>query len=43
MQGMVRMFNLYRRSVSKYCMCAEALGLPRVRHGQALPQQWTVA
>jgi len=43
MQRMVRVFNLYRRSVSKYCECVEAIGLPLRRHGLAEPQRWTVA
>jgi hypothetical protein len=43
MQRMVRIFNLYRRSASKYCMCAEALGLPLGRRDVAVRQRWTVA
>ncbi len=43
MQKMVRMFNLHRRSVCKYAVCTEALGLPLRRLGLAVPQWETVA
>lgn len=43
MQHMVRMFNLNRRSISKYCICAEALGLPLGRRALTVPQLETVA
>ena len=40
---MVGMFNLHRRSVSKYCACVEAMGLTQGQHGLAVPQKWIVA
>ncbi len=43
MQQMVRMFNLHRRSASKYCLCAEAIGLAQERRGLAVPPRGTVA
>ena len=43
MQQMVRMFNLHRRSASKYCLCAEAIGLAQKRRGLAMPPRGTVA
>lgn len=43
MQKMVRVFNLHRRSLCKYTICTEALGLLRGRRGLAVPQWETVA
>ncbi len=43
MQHMVRTFNLHRRSVSKYCACVEAIGLPLERQGTAAGLGRTVA
>ncbi len=43
MQKLVRVFNLHRRSVCKYGMCVEALGLPQGRRGLVAPQLEIVA
>jgi hypothetical protein len=40
---MVRVFNLYRRSVSKHGPCVEAIGLPLGWRGLAVHQRETVA
>jgi hypothetical protein len=40
MYDMVRIFNLQRRAMCKYCACVDGMGLPwgnRVRHDQGIP------
>lgn len=43
MQEMTCVFNLARRSASKYCACVEALGMVHARPDVPVAKRWTVA